>query len=161
VLVAFTHELGCDLDDDCWCFSGDSIVPVSTLASFLDANHYLGATGRGLGWSDEYGVLVLALPTSRRLPKDGTWLELSRWCLLGEKNAGSRQWKQVRKWLRVNMPHVTTIVSSRRATGAGLPRGFACARRPRGTARGRTVRFSRSRIVGSTRSLVTVGALNC
>jgi hypothetical protein len=109
--VAFAHKIDCDLDDDCWCCIGVSVVPVATIASFLDANHYLGATSRGLGWSDEYGVLVLARPTSRRLPQDGTWLELSRWCLLGEKNAGSRQWKQVRRWLRENMPHVTTIVS--------------------------------------------------
>lgn len=111
MIVAVSHRIDCDLDDDCWCLTGTAIAPVSTLATFLDANHYLGATNRGIGWSDEYGVLVLALPTSRRLPHDGTWLELSRWCLLGEKNAGSRQWAQVRRWLRTEMPYVTTVVS--------------------------------------------------
>lgn len=87
------------------------IVPVSTVASYLDANHYLGAAKRGLAWSDEFGVLVLAKPTSRRLPHDGTWLELSRWCLVGEPNAGSRQWSKVAKWLRQFRPEVTTVVS--------------------------------------------------
>jgi hypothetical protein len=111
MIVAFAHRIDCDLDLDCWCVTGDSVVPVATIASFLDANHYLGATSRGLGWSDRYGVLVLAMPTSRRLPHDGSWLELSRWCLLGEKNAGSRQWKAVRLWLQANMPQVTTVVS--------------------------------------------------
>lgn len=81
------------------------------VAAYLDANHYLGATGRGIAWSDEYGVLVLAKPTSRRLPQDGTWLELVRWCLVGERNGGSRQWKRVRQWLRESMPAVTTVVS--------------------------------------------------
>jgi hypothetical protein len=87
------------------------IVPVGTLAAFLAANHYLGPASRGVGWSDEYGVLVLAKPTSRRLPQDGTWLELSRWCLIGTPNGGSRQWRRVRRWLRAAMPEVTTIVS--------------------------------------------------
>lgn len=87
------------------------IVPVLTTATFLDAHHYLGATGRGIAWSDEYGVLVLAKPTSRRLPQDGTWLELSRWCLVGIKNGGSRQWKLVHHWVRDEMPEVTTVVS--------------------------------------------------
>lgn len=81
------------------------------VAAFLDANHYLGATGRGIAWSDEYGVLVLAKPTSRRLPQDGTWLELVRWCLIGEKNGGSKQWKRVVRWLRSDHPNVTTVVS--------------------------------------------------
>jgi hypothetical protein len=87
------------------------ITPVGTVAHYLDALHYLGATGRGFAWSDEYGVLVLAKPTARRLPQDGTWLELVRWCLVGTKNGGSRQWSQVAKWLRVERPEVTTVVS--------------------------------------------------
>jgi hypothetical protein len=73
--------------------------------------HYLGAATRGLAWSDEFGVLVLAKPTSRRLPQDGTWLELTRWCLLGTRNGGSQQWRQVVRWLRAEMPEVTTVVS--------------------------------------------------
>lgn len=87
------------------------IVPVRTVAHFLDELHYLGAANRGIAWSDDFGVLVLAKPTSRRLPQDGTWLELSRWCLIGTRNGGSRQWKAVSRWLRANMPEVTTVVS--------------------------------------------------
>jgi hypothetical protein len=69
------------------------IVPVANVAAFLDAHHYLGRARRGVAWSDELGVLVLASPTSRHLPTD--WLELSRWCLVGEKNGGSRQFLKV------------------------------------------------------------------
>lgn len=86
-------------------------VPPRTVAFYLDANHYLGATGRGWAWSDEWGVLVLAKPTSRRLPQDGTWLELVRWCLVGHKNGGSRQWSTVAKYVRAELPEVTTAVS--------------------------------------------------
>jgi len=88
-----------------------AIVPTRTVANFLTARHYLGATGRGFAWSDEYGVLVLAKPTARRLPQDGTWLELVRWCLVGTKNGGSRQWAAVSRWLRSERPEVTTVVS--------------------------------------------------
>jgi hypothetical protein len=52
---------------------------------------------------------VLAAPTSRHLP--GDWLELSRWCLVGTPNGGSRQWSAVARWLRTNRPGVTTVVS--------------------------------------------------
>jgi hypothetical protein len=84
------------------------IVPVATVAAFLDAHHYPGAARRGVAWSDEYGVLVLASPTSRHLP--GDWLELSRWCLVGGKNAGSKQWAEVSRWLAHNHT-ATTVVS--------------------------------------------------
>ena len=87
------------------------VVPPRSVAHYLDENHYLGATGRGFAWSDEHGVLVLAKPTSRRLPQDGTWLELVRWCLTGERNAGSRQWAVVSRWLRAERPEVTTVIS--------------------------------------------------
>lgn len=86
----------------------DEIVPPSLVANFLDTNHYLGRARRGFAWSDEHGVLVLASPTSRRLPTD--WLELSRWCLLGQPNAGSRQWSAVSRYLRTHTT-VTTVVS--------------------------------------------------
>ena len=86
-------------------------VPVRTVAHYLGELHYLGATGRGFAWSDEDGVLVLAKPTSRRLPQDGTWLELVRWCLVGNKNGGSRQWAKVVRHLKAEEPQVTTIVS--------------------------------------------------
>ena len=87
------------------------VVPSRNVADFLDAHHYLGATGRGFAWSDEYGVLVLAKPTARRLPQDGTWLELVRWCLVGERNGGSRQWARVTRYLRSEHRSVTTVVS--------------------------------------------------
>lgn len=84
------------------------IVPTANVAAFLDEHHYLGAARRGFAWSDEWGVLVLSAPTSRHLPSD--WLELSRWCLVGGKNAGSQQWAAVARWLRANHP-TTTVVS--------------------------------------------------
>lgn len=97
------------------------VIPTSTLhnfwttssavSGFLRANHYLGPVTRGFAWRDEWGVVVLAKPTSRRLPQDGTWLELVRWCLLGEKNGGSRQWSRILRALRKDYPGVTTIVS--------------------------------------------------
>lgn len=89
----------------------DYVVPSATVSAYLDDRHYLGGTGRGFAWSDEFGVLVLAKPTARRLPQDGTWLELVRWCLEGTPNGGSRQWSRVARWLRHNQPGVTTIVS--------------------------------------------------
>lgn len=88
----------------------DPIVPVTHVAYFLDANHYLGAAKRGFAWEDEFGVLVLANPTARFLPQQ-TWLELIRWCLVGTKNGGSQQWSRTVKWLKVNRPEVTTVVS--------------------------------------------------
>lgn len=52
-------------------------------------------------------------PTARQLPSDGTWLELSRWCLTpeGGKNLGSRQHGRFVRWLRAHDPAVTTLVS--------------------------------------------------
>ena len=87
------------------------VVPTRTVAHYLNELHYLGGTGRGWAWSDEYGVLVLAKPTSRRLPQDGTWLELVRWCLVGIPNGGSQQWSRVRRYLLRERREVTTVVS--------------------------------------------------
>lgn len=84
------------------------IVPIDNVAAYLDAHHYLGRARRGIAWSDEFGVLVLGSPSSRHLPTD--WLELSRWCLVGTPNGGSKQWAEVSKWLRNNHP-TTTVVS--------------------------------------------------
>ena len=80
------------------------------VASFLDANHYLGSVGRGFAWRDEYGVMVWAAPTSRRLPHD-RWLELVRWCLVGIRNGGSRQFAAFRRWVVLERPSITTLVS--------------------------------------------------
>ena len=86
-------------------------VSSKSVAAFLEANHYLGPVSRGFAWSDEWGVLVLAKPTARRLPQDGTWLELVRWCLVGAPNGGSRQWARVARTIKREQLPVTTIVS--------------------------------------------------
>ena len=88
-----------------WC-SPKSVAP------FLQRLHYLGPVTRGFCWSDEFGVMVLAKPTSRRLPQDGTWLELVRWCLLGQRNGGSKQWAKVARALRAELPQVTTVLAN-------------------------------------------------
>ena len=86
-----------------------NVCRAADVAAFLDAHHYLGRANRGWAWSDEQGVIVFTNPNTRHLPAD--WLELVRWCLVGEKNGGSRQWKAVSRFLRHEMPHVTTVVS--------------------------------------------------
>lgn len=52
-------------------------------------------------------------PTTRNLPADGTWLELSRWCLTpgAGENAGSRMHKWSLRLIREHLPEVTTLVS--------------------------------------------------
>ena len=61
----------------------------SDVNDLLEREHYLGPLRSG-GYraiiaGREGGEVVAAQvwrrPTSRRLPKDGSWLELSRWCL--------------------------------------------------------------------------------
>ena len=97
---------------------GDGVlnVPLPFAAEELSVNqvlaryHYLGPIDRGFSYRDAFGVCVLANPSSRRLPQD-RWLELVRWCLYGEHNGGSRQWKAVASWLRETLPEVTTVVS--------------------------------------------------
>lgn len=86
-------------------------LPPKSVGQFLDERHYLGANGRGTAWSDEFGVMLFAKPTARRLPQDGTWLELIRWCLVGVRNGGSMQWRKVRKELLAQFPELTTVVS--------------------------------------------------
>lgn len=78
----------------------------------LEAAHYLGKSQRAKYiYQDEFGVMVWANPSSRRLPQQ-TWLELVRWCLIaGIKNSGSQQWRRVRKELMQRFPNVTTCVS--------------------------------------------------
>lgn len=76
----------------------------------LSSMHYLGPISRGFPYRDEFGVMVLANPSSRRLPQS-RWLELVRWCLFGTKNGGSQQWSRVSRMLRQMHPGVTTIVS--------------------------------------------------
>ncbi len=94
---------------------GHGVVTVDSVNYELERRHYLGATSRGFAWRDEFGVMVLAPPTSRRLPAD--WLELTRWCLNGTPNGGSRQWSRVSTWLREN--HTCTTVVSYSDPSAG------------------------------------------
>jgi hypothetical protein len=89
---------------------GSPIVDCASVGYALDSSHYLGAARRGFAWSDDDGIVVLASPTSRRLPAD-RWLELVRWCLSGRPNAGSQQWARIRAYLLAECPDVTTVVS--------------------------------------------------
>lgn len=86
------------------------ITDVRKTDGVLAVRHYLGPCKRGLvAWVDEYGVIVLARPASRVLPKD--WIELSRWCVTGTaKNAGSMQWSALRRVL-YQMEDLTTVIS--------------------------------------------------
>lgn len=88
--------------------------------ALLSRHHYLGPLHSGarmtiVGQSD--GEVVAAMmwkhPTSRRLPSDGSWLELSRWCLTPEAgdSAGSRMHKWAARLIRDHLPEVTTLVS--------------------------------------------------
>lgn len=85
----------------------------------LAAWHYLGP----VDWArlvvcqwvagEVVGAQVWKTPTSRRLPADGTWLELARWCLTpsGGPNAGSRMHRAAVRELKLRHPEVTTLVS--------------------------------------------------
>lgn len=85
-------------------------LPPAAVNGILAERHYLGPIARGFAYRDEFGILVLANPTSRRLPQR-RWLELVRWCLFGEKNGGSRQWRRVVRLIRETLPTITTVVS--------------------------------------------------
>lgn len=74
----------------------------------LRAMHYLGIGRAKIVYRDDLGIAAFCSPTSRMLPSD--WLELTRWCLWGGKNAGSMQWRRIRRWL-LNKSKSTTVVS--------------------------------------------------
>ena len=85
-------------------------ITPSSCADLLREKHYLGPTKRGIAWADEFGVIIVASPTARRIPQH--WLELTRWCITSrEPNAGSRQWAAFVRALRSARPDVTTVVS--------------------------------------------------
>lgn len=85
-------------------------VTCREVAAELDQHHYLGATRRGQAYRDAAGIVVLASPTSRRLPI--RWLDLTRWCILDRsKNAGSMQWARIKRAILARWPDVTTVVS--------------------------------------------------
>lgn len=88
-----------------------ALVPVAEVNGTLAAHHYLGPSRRGFGYRDEYGVMVFANPSSRRLPQR-EWLELVRWCITtSEANAGSTQWSRAWRLVAETYTYVTTFVS--------------------------------------------------
>jgi hypothetical protein len=94
---------------------------VAEVNDLLRQNHYLGPIKSGafacivIGHVGERIVAaqVWRRPTSRRLPSDGSWLELSRWCLTPAAglNAGTRQHAAGVKILKARFPELTTLVS--------------------------------------------------
>lgn len=98
---------------------GFHIGTVDEANAVLREHHYLGPVDWGwlivCQWSsaEVVGAMVWKHPTSRRLPSDGTWLELARWCLTpaGGNNAGSRMHAYAVRVIRERFPAVTTLVS--------------------------------------------------
>ena len=96
-----------------------STATVAEVNVLLQAEHYLGpvTAARVCFAAFAQDVMVACQvwrwPTARMLPSDGSWLELSRWCISrhAEPNTGSRMMGYVRRWLRRNMPDVSTLVS--------------------------------------------------
>jgi hypothetical protein len=95
------------------------IVSTASVAPTLAEHHYLGAAagGRGLAWRDEHGIIVIATPTAKALPSD--WAEVTRWCLDGTPNAGSRQWAAFVRWARGHLPASTIVSYSDRSRHSG------------------------------------------
>ena len=88
-------------------FDDPADLPATAL---LASRHYLGRESRRqLGYADDDGVMTFASPTSRFLPS--SWLELTRWCVTGGPNAGSRQWAKARRFLMRERTDLTTVVS--------------------------------------------------
>jgi hypothetical protein len=85
----------------------------------LSIAHYLGPIGAArhvfiaIQRDQLVAVQVWRWPTARHLPSDGSWLELSRWCLTPDagKNAGSKMHAYCVKWLRKHESTVKTLVS--------------------------------------------------
>lgn len=92
---------------------------VQEVNPLLASAHYLGAAQSAricfAGFVDDVMVAcqVWRWPTARMLPADGSWLELSRWCLTpaAGDNAGSRMMGWVRRYIRRHMPSVRVLVS--------------------------------------------------
>lgn len=86
----------------------------------LASSHYLGplTSGSLIFVGSVEGEIVAAQvwrrnPTARRLPQDGTWLELARWCLTpaAGENGGSRMHRHAVRWLKREVPAATTLLS--------------------------------------------------
>lgn len=115
-LALFTLVGVIDRDDIMWSIGGPSEAN-----PLLSRHHYLGPLTSGghaliiIGsrCRETVAAQVWRRPTSRRLPADGTWLELSRWCLTpaAGENAGSRMHRHAVRLIKEHLPHVTTLVS--------------------------------------------------
>lgn len=98
---------------------GFHVGTIEDANALLRERHYLGPVEWGwlvlCQWVGGHvvGAMVWKHPTSRRLPADGTWLELARWCLTpeGGQYAGSRMHRAAVRELRRRFPAVTTLVS--------------------------------------------------
>jgi hypothetical protein len=98
---------------------GFHVGTVAEANAVLRDHHYLGPIEWArfvlCQWADGavVGAMVFRPPTSRRLPADGTWMELARWCLTpdGGLNAGSRMHRAAVRELKLRFPTVTTLVS--------------------------------------------------
>lgn len=98
---------------------GFHLGTIAEANDLLRDHHYLGPVDWGrlviCQWAggEVVGAMVWRQPTSRRLPSDGSWLELSRWCLTpaGGQNAGSRMHRYAVETIRRLFPQVTTLVS--------------------------------------------------
>lgn len=89
------------------------------LNPLLEREHYLGPlkTGGLILVGEISGKIVSGQvwrrPTARNLPPDGSWLELSRWCLTPSagENAGTRFHAAAVRYLRATRKEITTLVS--------------------------------------------------
>ena len=97
------------------CYRSASLAEVAEL---LCREHYLGPLRRGQAFAqfingEAVACMIWARPTSRHLPCDGSWLELSRWCLTpaAGSNAGSKMHAAFVRLARRTLPVVTTLVS--------------------------------------------------
>jgi hypothetical protein len=98
---------------------GFHVGTIDEANALLRERHYLGPIEWGrlvvCQWvgGEVVGAMVWRPPTSRKLPADGSWLELSRWCLTpeGGQYAGSRMHRAAVGLIRERLPAVTTLVS--------------------------------------------------
>lgn len=95
------------------------LATIEEINPLLASRHYLGPISGGrhvlAGFADGCPVaaMVWRTPTSRYLPADGSWLELSRWCLTPEAGlyAGSRMHAFAVRFLKAQEAQLTTLVS--------------------------------------------------
>jgi hypothetical protein len=94
-----------------------------SVAGLLTENHYLGPISRGVAWQDNFGAIIIATPTARRIP--GPPILIPR--------------------------EATQERSTAPVIGGGLRHGIGCDRRLRAMGHGLRVDKRRSRIGGFSR----------